>query len=99
MSVDNNNFKEQRRRRAESFQLNIQDNYDYEGESVYDDSAELNSYSGQDVKEQIARDSKHALKKKKKQQSVLMAEIGKIVEKSLKATVDKALDDIFKDWK
>ena len=38
-------------------------------------------------------------KKKKKQESVLMAEIGKIVEKSLKATVDKALDDIFKDWK
>lgn len=68
MSVDNRNFKEQRRRRAESFQLNIQDNYDYESESVYDDSAELNSYSGQDVKEQIARESKNALKKKKKQQ-------------------------------
>lgn len=68
MSVDNNNFKEQRRRRAENFQLNIQDNYDYESESISDDSAELNSYSGQDVKEQIARESKHALKKKKKQQ-------------------------------
>lgn len=38
-------------------------------------------------------------KNKKKQQSILMAEISKIVEKSLKATVDKALDDIFKDWK
>lgn len=38
-------------------------------------------------------------KKKKKQQSILMAEIGKIIEKSLKTTVDKALDDIFKDWK
>lgn len=38
-------------------------------------------------------------KKKKKQQSILMTEISKIVEKSLKATVDKALDDIFKDWK
>ena len=65
MSVDNNNFKEQRRRRAANFQLNIQDNYDYESESF---SEELNSYSGQDVKEQIARDSKQALKKKKKQQ-------------------------------
>jgi len=68
MSVENNNFKEQRRRRAANFQLNIQDNYDYESESVANDSAELNSYSGQDVKEQIARESKHALKKKKKKQ-------------------------------
>lgn len=68
MSVDNNNFKEQRRRRAENFQLKIQDNYDYESESLANDSAELNSYSGQDVKDQIARESKHALKKKRKQQ-------------------------------
>lgn len=68
MSVDNNNFKEQRRRRAENFQLKIQDNYDYESESAAADSAELNSYSGQDVKDQIARESKHALKKKRKQQ-------------------------------
>lgn len=38
-------------------------------------------------------------KKKKKQQSALEAEIFKIIEKSLNAAVDKALDDIFKDWK
>ena len=38
-------------------------------------------------------------KKKKKQQSTLEAEIFKIIEKSLNAAVDKALDDIFKDWK
>ena len=38
-------------------------------------------------------------KKKKKQQSIVQAQINKIVEKSLKATVDQALDEIFKDWK
>lgn len=71
MSLDNNNsrrnLEEQRRRRAESFQLNIQDNYDDDSLSSYNsESAELNSYSGQDVKEQIARESKNALKKKKR---------------------------------
>lgn len=38
-------------------------------------------------------------KKKKKQQSIIQAELNKIVEQSLKKTIDKALDDIFKDWK
>ena len=38
-------------------------------------------------------------KKKKKQQSILQAEINKIIEKSLQAAVDQALDEIFKDWK
>lgn len=38
-------------------------------------------------------------KKKKKQQSIIQAQINKIVEKSLKATVDQALNEIFKDWK
>ena len=71
MSLDNNNshrnLEEQRKRRAENFQLNIQDNYDDEGLNSYNsEPAELNSYSGQDVKEQIARESKNALKKKKK---------------------------------
>ena len=38
-------------------------------------------------------------KKKKKQQSILQAEINKIIEKSLQAAVDQAMDEIFKDWK
>lgn len=38
-------------------------------------------------------------KKKKKHQSIIQAQINKIIEKSLKATVDQALDEIFKDWK
>ena len=38
-------------------------------------------------------------KKKKKQQSIMEAEIFRIMEKSLKTAMDKALDDIFKDWK
>ena len=37
--------------------------------------------------------------KKKKKQSILEAEILSIMQKSLKTAVDKALDDIFKDWK
>ena len=38
-------------------------------------------------------------KKKKKKQSILEAEIMRIMEKSLKTAIDLALDDIFKDWK
>ena len=38
-------------------------------------------------------------KKKKKRQSILEAELFRIMEKSLKAAMDQALDDIFKDWK
>ena len=38
-------------------------------------------------------------KDKKKKQSVLEAEIMRIMEKSLKTALDKAMDDIFKDWK
>ena len=37
--------------------------------------------------------------KKKKKKSTLEAEIFSIMQKSLKAALDKALDDIFKDWK
>ena len=71
MSLDNNNFtqdnfEQQRRRKADNFHLNIRDNYDDEGENGYSESDELNSYSGQDVKDKIARQSKNALKKKKK---------------------------------
>lgn len=71
MSLENNNnsqrnFEQQRRMKAESFHLNIQDNYDDDGSFSYDEPEELNSYSGQDVKEQIARESKNALKKRKK---------------------------------
>ncbi len=38
-------------------------------------------------------------KKKKKKQSILEAEIMSIMEKSMKTALNKALDDIFKDWK
>ena len=38
-------------------------------------------------------------KKKKKKKSILEAEVMSIIEKSMKAALDKALDDIFKDWK
>ena len=37
--------------------------------------------------------------KKKKKKSVLEAEILSLMQKSLKAALDAALDDIFKDWK
>ena len=38
-------------------------------------------------------------KKKKKQQSILETEIFKIIEKSMQEALNKAMDDIFKDWK
>jgi hypothetical protein len=38
-------------------------------------------------------------KEKKRKQSILQAEVMKIMEKSLKTALDLALDDIFKDWK
>ena len=38
-------------------------------------------------------------KKKKKKKSVLEAEIFSFMQKSMKAALDLALDDIFKDWK
>lgn len=72
MSLDNyndtqKNIEEQRRHKAENFHLNIQENFDdYGDNSTYDEPSEINSYSGQDVKEQIARESKNALKKRKK---------------------------------
>ena len=37
--------------------------------------------------------------KKKKKKSVLEAEIMSLMQKGLKAALDAALDDIFKDWK
>ena len=38
-------------------------------------------------------------KKKKKKQSILEAEIMRIMQKSLKTSIDMALDDILKDFK
>ena len=38
-------------------------------------------------------------KKKKKKQSILEAEIMRIMQKSLKTAIDMALDDIRKDFK
>lgn len=38
-------------------------------------------------------------KEKEKEKSTLEAEIFTIMQKSLKAAMDAALDDIFKDWK
>lgn len=67
MSNDFNssNLDEQKRRKAENFKLNIRDT----GSADYpqaDSAEEINSYSGQDVKEQIAKESKRSLKKKKR---------------------------------
>ena len=59
------NPDEQRRKKADNFRLNIRGDEsrdDYSGSSA----EEINSYSGQDVKEQIAKESKRSLKKKKK---------------------------------
>ena len=73
MNPDNFNMSEQelnaqRRRRAENFKLNI-DESEYEDDNFVkseDEPSNLNSYSGQDVKKQMARESKQVLKQKKK---------------------------------
>ena len=38
-------------------------------------------------------------RKKKKQEDWLMAQITAVLEKSLKAAMKQAMDDVFRDWK
>lgn len=60
-------MKKSCRQKAKSFTLNIQDDiYDESAKAENNEPEELNSYSGEDVKEQMAKNSKQALKKKKK---------------------------------
>jgi len=47
----------------------------------------------------MTQNQKEREKKKKKRESILEAEIMKIMEKSMKTALEKAVDDIFKDWK
>lgn len=47
----------------------------------------------------MTQSQKDKEKKKKKKQSILEAEIMRIMEKSLKTAMNLALDDILKDWK
>lgn len=69
MGLDNYNetdkiLEEQRRRKAEQFRINFEK---AEEEPIADDfGSELNSFSGEDVKEQLERSSKKVLKKMKK---------------------------------
>ena len=47
----------------------------------------------------MSQSEKDKEKKKKKKQSILEAEIMRIMQKSLKTALDLALDDILKDFK
>jgi hypothetical protein len=47
----------------------------------------------------MTQSQKEKEKKKKKKQSILEAEVMRIMEKSLKTALDMALDDILKDFK
>lgn len=47
----------------------------------------------------MTQNQKEKEKKKKKKQSILEAEIMRIMQKSLKTAIDMALDDILKDFK
>ena len=47
----------------------------------------------------MSQSEKDREKKKKKKQSILEAEIMRILQKSLKTAIDMALDDILKDFK
>ena len=57
---ESRDFEQQRRRKAENFHLSISDDYDDSGEERRPE--EINSYSGQDVKKQIEKESKKSLK-------------------------------------
>ena len=66
-SNDRQKFDEQRRKKAENFHLSISDEaFGQEQENTQPE--EINSYSGQDVKEQIARESQKSLKKRNREQ-------------------------------
>ena len=66
-SNDRKQFDEQRRKKAENFHLSISDEaFGQESENAQPE--EINSYSGQDVKEQIARESQKSLKKRNREQ-------------------------------
>ena len=66
-NINSNSLEEQRRRKADNFRLRIQDDYDDVGESGFNDEPEeISSYSGEDVKDQIARESRRSLKRKMK---------------------------------
>ena len=47
----------------------------------------------------MSSDKKKKKKKEKEKKSVWAAEIMRFMENSMKAAMDAALDDIFKDWK
>ena len=47
----------------------------------------------------MSQSEKDRERKKKKKQSILEAEIMRIMQKSLKTAIDMALDDILKDFK
>ncbi|MBR2631050.1 MAG: hypothetical protein IKD25_05935 [Bacteroidaceae bacterium] len=47
----------------------------------------------------MSQSQKDKEKKKKKKQSILEAEIMRIMQKSLKTAIDMALNDILKDFK
>ena len=47
----------------------------------------------------MSQSEKDREKKKKKKQTILEAEIMRIMQKSLKTAIDMALDDILKDFK
>ena len=47
----------------------------------------------------MSQSQKDKDKKKKKKQSILEAEIMRIMQKSLKTAIDLAVDDILKDFK
>lgn len=67
---------------------------------AYGAARETGGYQPEDHKrgeDQMSQEDKK--KRRKKQQSIFEKEVGKIVEQSIKATVDQAMKDIFKDWK
>ena len=66
-NIDRKSFDEQRRKKAENFHLNISEDA-MGAPPAGDEKQVINSFSGQDVKEQIARESKKSQKKRERAQ-------------------------------
>lgn len=67
----NDSIEESRKEKAKNFKMNYDKEYDYDtsDEDInFDDADEINSYSDEDTKARIEKESKKALKKQKKEE-------------------------------
>ena len=74
-------------------------NVRYNNLPEYNKAMYLMGYSANQVYQAFRQSNRKKKNKKKKDESILEKEIFAIMEKSLEAALDVALDEIFEDWK